>query len=220
MASLQEPITVYVCNGTPIIVEGVRGVLSGRVNFSFAGDAAALADALPQISAISPRVVLIDVCFGWKELDRFLAEVKFRSAQTQAVLWVDDNSESDCFRALQIGAKGILRKTCSVSALVECLQVVSTGRVWFEDPVSAAKTAYNVGPALRFTPREQEIIACVCQGLRNREIAAELGITPGTVKVHLMHIFEKSGVKDRFELALRGRKFVAGMERDGDDPRL
>jgi DNA-binding CsgD family transcriptional regulator len=51
----------------------------------------------------------------------------------------------------------------------------------------------------------------LCKGLRNKEIAGELSITPGTVKVHLMHIFEKTGVKDRFELAVHGRRLL-GLE--------
>ena len=57
-------------------------------------------------------------------------------------------------------------------------------------------------------PREREIVEFVCRGMKNKEIAEALSITPGTVKVHLMHIFEKTGVKDRFQLALQGRQFL------------
>ena len=60
--------------------------------------------------------------------------------------------------------------------------------------------------SVRITPREREIIQLICQGLKNREIAEILGITSGTVKVHLMHIFEKTGTKDRFQLALKARQ--------------
>ena len=48
------------------------------------------------------------------------------------------------------------------------------------------------------------------KGMKNKQIAGELSITTGTVKVHLMHIFEKTGVKDRFELAMYGRKLRGG----------
>ena len=48
----------------------------------------------------------------------------------------------------------------------------------------------------------------ICEGLKNKEIAQALSITAGTVKVHLMHIFEKTGVKDRFELAIQGRRLL------------
>jgi DNA-binding NarL/FixJ family response regulator len=65
--------------------------------------------------------------------------------------------------------------------------------------------------APRLTPREKQIVQQICEGLKNKEIAQTLSITAGTVKVHLMHIFEKTGVKDRFELAIQGRKLL-GME--------
>ena len=52
------------------------------------------------------------------------------------------------------------------------------------------------------TPREQQVMELVEQGLKNKEIARELGIRPGTVKIHLKHIFEKTGVRGRYGLAL------------------
>ena len=64
------------------------------------------------------------------------------------------------------------------------------------------------------TPREREIVESVCRGMKNKEIAEALSITPGTVKVHLMHIFEKTGVRDRFQLALQGRQFLSSTEEE------
>ena len=68
--------------------------------------------------------------------------------------------------------------------------------------------------APRLTPRERQIVHQICEGRKNKEIAQELSITAGTVKVHLMHIFEKTGVKDRFELAIQGRKLL-GLDSPG-----
>ena len=59
--------------------------------------------------------------------------------------------------------------------------------------------------ASRLTARERQVVLLICGGLKNKQIAEKLGITPGTVKVHLMHIFEKTGLKDRFSLAAHGR---------------
>jgi len=80
--------------------------------------------------------------------------------------------------------------------------------VWIENslPDPAAPSDRRVAP--RLTPREKEIVHYVCGGLKNKEIAGALSITPGTVKVHLMHIFEKTGVRDRFELAVHGRRLL------------
>jgi DNA-binding NarL/FixJ family response regulator len=54
------------------------------------------------------------------------------------------------------------------------------------------------------TAREQQVLELVEQGMRNKDIAMELGIRPGTVKIHLKHIFEKTGVRGRYGLALTG----------------
>jgi DNA-binding NarL/FixJ family response regulator len=126
------------------------------------------------------------------------------------VLWINELAEVDCFRALQVGARGILKKTMPVDSVLECLRSVNNGNVWIEHSISEK----SAGPErrLRLTPRERDIVLQVCGGLKNREIAQALSITPGTVKVHLMHIFEKTGVKDRFELAVHGRRLLGASE--------
>ena len=59
---------------------------------------------------------------------------------------------------------------------------------------------------MELTAREQQVLELVEQGFKNKEIATELGIRPGTVKIHLKHIFEKTGVRGRYGLALSGLK--------------
>ena len=59
-------------------------------------------------------------------------------------------------------------------------------------------------PRSELTGREQQVLELVEQGFKNKEIATELGIRPGTVKIHLKHIFEKTGVRGRYGLALNG----------------
>jgi len=62
------------------------------------------------------------------------------------------------------------------------------------------------GKPVTLTPRESQLVTLLSGGLKNKEIAAELGLTVGTVKVYLAHLFHKSGAKDRFELAVQGIK--------------
>ena len=61
-------------------------------------------------------------------------------------------------------------------------------------------------PRSELTAREQQVLELVEQGFKNKEIALELGIRPGTVKIHLKHIFEKTGVRGRYGLAINGLK--------------
>ena len=134
------------------------------------------------------------------------------------MLWVDDLAEVDCFRALQFGARGILKKTLPVQALTDCIRAVGRGDVWIEGSTEAPGNGSERRAAPRLTRREREIVQQICAGLKNKEIAQVLSITAGTVKVHLMHIFEKTGVKDRFELALHGRCLL-GLEQTPADGR-
>jgi DNA-binding NarL/FixJ family response regulator len=75
-----------------------------------------------------------------------------------------------------------------------------------EDSVFRDSTRSDRYPRSELTAREQQVLELVEQGCKNKEIAAELGIRPGTVKIHLKHIFEKTGVRGRYGLALSGLK--------------
>lgn len=97
----------------------------------------------------------------------------------------------------------MIRKTASLQTILECLRTVATGDTWLE----------HAGPSNRLTPgpprssltaREMQVCELVERGLKNKDIAAALGIRTGTVKIHLKHIFEKTGIRGRFGLALSG----------------
>ncbi len=171
-----------------------------------------LSDALDGLRQRHPDVILVDQGAGLKLVFQFISDVKSTSNRCQPVLWVNDLAEIDCFRALQLGARGILKKTLPIPSVIECLRSVGRGNVWIENSLSDHMVgSLDRRSAPRLTPREKEIVHHVCAGMKNKEIAESLSITAGTVKVHLMHIFEKTGVKDRFELAVHGRRLL-GVE--------
>ena len=86
---------------------------------------------------------------------------------------------------------------------MECLLAVAEGRTWMEDSALQDERPGGV-PKSRLTAREHEVADLVEKGLKNREIARTLGIQTGTVKIHLKHIFEKTGCRGRYGLALCG----------------
>jgi len=195
------------------MLEGLAKVLSQDAEFEYVGSASALTEALDLVRELHPDVVLVDQSRGLKQVFQFISDVKSTWARCQPVLWVSDLAEIDCFRALQLGARGILKKTVAVTAMMECLRAVGRGDVWIESTLAdPAAGPADRRAAPRLTPREKEIVHHVCAGSKNKEIAEALSITAGTVKVHLMHIFEKTGVKDRFELAVQGRRLL-GQDR-------
>jgi two-component system nitrate/nitrite response regulator NarL len=210
-----NPFTVFACESQPIVVEGLIRVLDTCEDLRFAGSTSNLSEALEAVRAHNPDILLVDQTAGLKVVFQFISDAKNTSARCQPVLWVNDLAEVDCFRALQLGARGILKKTVPLADVIECLRSVGRGNVWIESSLSGeAMGTMDRRSAPRLTPREKEIVHHVCGGLKNKEIAEALTITPGTVKVHLMHIFEKTGVKDRFELAVLGRRLLGAEHAD------
>ncbi len=215
-----NPVRVFACEAQPIVLEGLAQVLSQDAEFEYLGSASSLHEALDVVREQHPDIVLVDQSAGLKQVFQFISDVKGTWARCQPVLWVNDLAEIDCFRALQLGARGILKKTVAVTAMIECLRAVGQGEVWIENSLSdRAVGAMDRRAGPRLTPREKEIVHHVCGGMKNKEIAEALTITAGTVKVHLMHIFEKTGVKDRFELAVQGRRLL-GADRVHELARL
>jgi DNA-binding NarL/FixJ family response regulator len=202
-------LNIFVCETQPIVVEGLRFVLEGHNDFAFAGHAPDIESASRRAAESQSHVLLVGQPPAFKSALPLLARATGLPNSAPIVLWVSELSDMDSFRALQMGARGVLTRTQTISELLECLRVVASGSVWLESSRQGALNGNGQRkPAVRITPREREIIESVCLGMKNKEIATALSITPGTVKVHLMHIFEKTGVKDRFELALQGRQIL------------
>lgn len=201
-------LTVFACESQPIVVEGLEKVLSRSDEFQYLGSSSSLTESIGAVRELHPDIMLVDHSSGLKMVFQFISDVKSTWPKCQPVLWVNDLAEIDCFRALQIGARGVLKKTLPVEAVIDCLRAVGQGNIWIEGSVEQTLPGFERRAAPRLTPREREIVKQICVGMKNKEIAGTLSITAGTVKVHLMHIFEKTGVKDRFELAMHGRKLL------------
>jgi two-component system, NarL family, nitrate/nitrite response regulator NarL len=203
---------LFVCEAQPVVIEGLTRILEDNEDFELIGTAPHPVEATPQIAELQPDIVMIDQASGIRPVFTLLTELKIVAPSARSILWVVDMAEIECFRALQLGARGILRRSLPVATMLDCLQTVAKGNLWLENSISDQVVGFlSRKSSNRLTPREREIVRAICRGMKNKEIADLLHITPGTVKVHLMHIFEKTGVKDRFELALQGPKLL-GLE--------
>jgi two-component system nitrate/nitrite response regulator NarL len=197
------------------MVEGLQRVLADCDDLEFVGSVSKIGDAVEALNRVRPDIALIDLSAGLMPALRLVGSVKARSENTHAVLWIVDLPEMEAFRALQLGVRGIVKKTLPVSKLIECLREVGAGKIWMDESDQVADFLHRKESS-RLTPREKEIVALICRGMKNKQIAENLHITPGTVKVHLMHIFEKTGLKDRLALAVHGRELM-GPERQAQE---
>ena len=216
--------TVSVCETQPVTAEGLRTLLGGCADLKFVETTDSLNRAMNVVRHSPPDVLLIDKAFGMQAILEWLGEREAHQGTTPdtgrddglgnrpgIVIWGVSVTEAEALRFLQAGARGILRKTAGLAAVLACLRTVAAGRSWMEDCVFRDQARSDRYPRSELTAREQQVLELVEQGSKNKEIAVELGIRPGTVKIHLKHIFEKTGVRGRYGLALNGWRERGGV---------
>jgi DNA-binding NarL/FixJ family response regulator len=199
-----EVKSVLVCETQPVAVEGVRGLLGRCDDLRFAGAVSTLEAAFELSRGLNPAAVVIDKTFGTPVITEWLLRFGASGAKAAPVIWGMGLTESEALRFLQAGARGVLRRTSEPETLVTCLRSVTAGNTWLEDGIFGDTEKSPQSRRSHLTPREVEVADLVEKGLRNRDIATNLGIQTGTVKIHLKHIFEKRGVRGRYGLALNG----------------
>jgi two-component system nitrate/nitrite response regulator NarP len=168
------------------------------------------AEATRQLAKLKPDLLLLDVHLpDGSGLDVFKRMSRSRS-RPKVILLTAGMDEAQLLFASELHPDGMVLKTSDPGLLLESMDAVMAGKRWI-DPEIAERTRHaqeRAASAPPLTRRERELIELVRQGLRNRDIAAELGVTEGTVKVYLHAIFDKLHVENRTELALRAADLI------------
>ena len=204
-AAVESAKCIAICDTQPVTAEGIRNLLIGVADLKFLAAPESLAQAADLIRSQSPDVMILDKGFGIQAILDWLSEIHSDDGtplRTGIVVWGVSVTEAEALRFLQAGARGIVRKSAGVQSVLACVRTVAAGRSWMEDCVFRDSARSDRYPRSELTSREQQVLELVEQGFKNKEIATELGIQPGTVKIHLKHIFEKTGVRGRYGLAL------------------
>jgi two-component system, NarL family, nitrate/nitrite response regulator NarL len=202
--------TVSICETQPLTVKGLYHLLEATDDLRFGSSHATPAEWMLSPGAERTDVLIIDKGLGSQVALDALAQLPTdelsKSTIPAVVIWGMSMTEAEALRFLQGGAKGIIRKSADGSTVLACLRAVAMGRNWMQDSVFRDSLLPESELRSDLTPREHQVMELVEQGFKNREIAMELGIRPGTVKIHLKHIFEKTGVHGRHGLALNGMR--------------
>lgn len=207
--------TIVVCESQPVTVEGLKACLRAAPDLEFLEAAASLELGLAAAGRWRPSLLLVDKSLGLQAVVDAVQELKAAQPETSIVVWAVSITESEVLRLLQAGARGIVRKTAEPRHLLACLRSAAAGVNWMDEQLFREASRAVRYPRSELTPREQQVMELVEKGQKNREIAKELGIQPGTVKIHLKHIFEKTGVHGRYGLALAGMKERGAITVDG-----
>jgi DNA-binding NarL/FixJ family response regulator len=194
-----KPIRILVVDDHFMVRMGLSASLSVESDMEVVAEAANGEAALAAYKQHHPSLVIMDVRLpGGSGVDATAAMVQtFPDAR---VLMLSTHSgEEEVFRALQAGARGYILKSAMREELLRAIRDVFEGRRYLDStvaPLLAARMSHR-----SLTGRELEVLRMVAKGLGNKEIAAALNIAEVTVKLHVSHVLEKLGVKDRTEAA-------------------
>ena len=201
---------IVLADDHPMIQAAVEAMLRGT-DYELAAKAGTGAEALQAIEEQDPDIVVLDIQMPEGTGLDVLREIRSSGDDRKVVLLTASIDETGFAESLKLCVDGVLLKTSDPALLIDCLDSVKAGDEWI-DPVLNAEVARADSARDRsiLSPRETELVKLVRQGMRNRDIAEQLGITEGTVKVYLHSVFEKTGVANRTELAIRASEWVDG----------
>jgi DNA-binding NarL/FixJ family response regulator len=204
---MSEPIRVLIVDDHAIVREGLRMLLSGEPTVDLVGEAANGVEALDRAAALSPDVILMDLVMP--ELDGLSAIRRLREAGVKSHIlvlttFIDDERVRDAIRA---GATGYLLKDVLRPELVQAIHLASEGKPALHPEVQHRIIRHVVTPTPAslvedLTQREREVLGLLARGRSNKEIAAALHLSHGTVKTYVTAILGKLGVADRTQAAL------------------
>ncbi|MEV7802477.1 response regulator transcription factor [Microbispora sp. NPDC088329] len=207
-------VRVVLVDDQALLRQGLRKLLEVEDGVEVVGEAADGHEALRVIGECRPDVALVDMRMPGMNGVELIVRLAAEHPEVAVVVLSTFDEDEFIFGALRGGATGYLLKDCSPEDLVTAVHRVSRGETVLGSPVAARLVAelrhLPVSPvAFRgqelLSAREVEVARMVAAGAANREIAAHLLITEGTVKNHVSSVLRKLGLRDRIQLALHLR---------------
>jgi DNA-binding NarL/FixJ family response regulator len=190
-------IRIMVVDDHPIYRDGLGALLALHDDLALVAEAANGLEAIAQFRLYRPDVTLMDLSMPEMGGAPAIAAITEEFADARIIALTTYQGDADIYRALEAGARGYLLKDVIRNELADAIRVVHRGHQAL--PAVVAQRLATFTPRLDLTSRELEVLALVAKGLRNRDIADAIGRTEATVKVHLVHIVRKLGVRDRTE---------------------
>jgi DNA-binding NarL/FixJ family response regulator len=190
---------------------GLRALLSGETDLEIVGEADSGQAAVERSMELRPDVVLMDV--RMPDLDGLAATaiIKERCPDASVIIFTLYENADYLFQAIRAGAAGYLLKDATREEIVQAVRDVLAGESILT-PALATQVLRRLtrdtprrapGAVEKLTDREVDVLNLLVQGQTNREIAYNLSVSVGTIKVHVEHIIAKLGVSDRTQAAVR-----------------
>lgn len=199
---------IFLADDHPMIQSALDALLRGG-GHEIVGFATSGAEALEQIPGSAAEVLVLDVQMPGGSGIHVLSKLRDRGDKRPVVLLTAAIADETLRSALSLGVSGIVLKTSDPRLLIEAIEAVGNDERWIDEALQDRVAGVLTGGRQRaLSDRERELIQLVRQGLKNREIAERLSTTEGTIKAYLHAIFDKVGVENRTELAMKAAEII------------
>lgn len=215
------PVRIMIVDDHTIVRAGLRLLIESRPGFKVVGEAGNGAQARELAESGQPDIIVLDLDLGSENGLEFLPDLLALAGKARVLILTGMLNPDLHRRAIRLGAMGIILKEKAADVLLEAIDQVSMGEIWFDRLMASVLMAElrhsqsgkenpEEAKITSLTVREREIIELICTGMKNRQIGDFLSISEATVRNHLTSILSKLGVSDRFELALYAFRYGLG----------
>lgn len=208
------PIRILIVDDHQVVREGLRWILDAEPDLEIAGEAASAAEGLEAIVKIPCDVVLLDIHLPDRNGLEALDDIHAAKPDLPVVILTMSAEPEYVEDAVRKGAAGYLVKNAPQSELIRAVRAAAAGDAYIQAEVTRpllARFARDVrapGAAPALSPREQQVVSLLAEGLANKQIAHHVEISETTVKGYLRDVYDKLGANDRAQavaIALRHR---------------
>lgn len=203
-------IRVIVADTQAIFRAGLRKIFAVEDDIRVVGQAETLPQTLAAAKRFSADLLILEAALSANPADA-VSDLLRQCPGLRLVVVTPEPDEELTLDLFRRGAHGIVSREVEPELLVDCVHKVSKGEPWLDSRgiqwVLEAYRTQGTRPVaarskVQLTPKESMIVACVTQGMKNKEIAVRVGTTEQVVKNYLRKVYDKLGVADRLELAL------------------
>ncbi|PPK71308.1 response regulator transcription factor [Actinokineospora auranticolor] len=199
-------VRVLVVDDQRLIREGIASLLGLREGIEVVGTAANGKEAIERTLALAPDLVLMDVRMPEMDGVAAVAVLRDRAPASRVLMLSTFDDEEYVVQALRAGAVGYLLKDLPAADLAEAVRLAHAGVTQLDAAAARHVTAaLSSGHTGEVTARETEILRHIARGATNREIAAALYLSEGTVKNHISRILTRLNLRDRTQAAIHAR---------------